>query len=158
MPPNPREPDLQLRSMALADLPAVLDIDRCSFTLPWSENAYRRELQENEHAHYWVAETGGQVVGYAGWWLMVDEAHLMTIAVHPDQRRRGIAEALLVRIMEEARAHHAIAITLEVRVSNTGAQALYARHGFVPVGRRKRYYRDNHEDALLLTAPLLDAV
>lgn len=151
-------PDLHLRSMTLADIPAVMDIDRCAFTLPWSENAYRRELQENEHAHYWVADQAGQVVAYAGWWLMVDEAHLMTIATHPDWRRRGLAERLLVRIMEEARAHQALSITLEVRVSNTAAQALYARHSFVPVGRRKRYYRDNHEDALLLTAPLLDGV
>lgn len=144
--------------MTLADIPAVMGIDRCAFTLPWSENAYRRELQDNEHAHYWVADLAGQVVAYAGWWLMVDEAHLMTIATHPDWRRRGLAETLLVRIMDEACAHHALSITLEVRVSNTAAQALYARHGFVLVGRRKRYYRDNHEDALLLTAPLLDGV
>jgi ribosomal-protein-alanine N-acetyltransferase len=92
------------------------------------------------------------VVGYAGYWFVVDEAHISTIAVHPEWRGLGVGEQLLVSLLSHALDLGAVAATLEVRVSNTPAQNLYRKYGFEPVGRRRRYYRDNGEDALLMTA------
>ncbi len=95
-----------------------------------------------------------QVVGYAGFWYIVDEAHISTIAVHPEWRGRGAGEQVLTGLLERALDLGAVAATLEVRVSNTLAQNLYRKYAFEVVGRRKRYYRDNGEDALLMTAAL----
>jgi ribosomal-protein-alanine N-acetyltransferase len=157
--------------MTLADLPQVLEIDRLSFPQPWSEQSYRFELQENQHSHFIVALAPRpdprrwwqrlthrrpalrQVIGYGGLWLVVDEAHINTLAVHPDWRGRGIGEQLLLALLEYARSQHARTATLEVRLSNQLAQQLYRRHGFAEVGRRPRYYRDG-EDALLMTVHL----
>lgn len=154
--------------MRLEDLPQVMEIDRLSFPQPWAEQSYRFELEENQNAHFIVAlETAPTppqgwlqrlvtasaprtVIGFAGFWLVVDEAHINTIAVHPNWRRQGIGERLLTTILERARAIKAVSATLEVRVSNLPAQKMYAKFGFVEVGRRKRYYRDG-EDALLMT-------
>jgi ribosomal-protein-alanine N-acetyltransferase len=94
------------------------------------------------------------VVGYAGYWFVVDEAHISTIAVHPEWRGRGVGEHLLVHLLGQALDLGAVAATLEVRVSNTAAQNLYRKYGFEQVGRRRRYYRDNGEDALLMTAAM----
>ena len=91
------------------------------------------------------------MVGYAGFWLIVDEAHIGTIAVHPLWRQRGLGEKLLVTLLRQARELGAVLATLEVRPGNQAAQRLYRRHGFAEVGQRKRYYQDNGEDALLLT-------
>lgn len=153
--------------MRLEDLPQVMEIDRLSFPQPWAEQSYRFELEENQNAHFIVAlETAPippqgwlqrwrtppprAVIGFAGFWLVVDEAHINTIAVHPTWRRQGIGERLLTAILERAHAVKAVSATLEVRVSNLPAQKMYAKFGFIEVGRRKRYYRDG-EDALLMT-------
>jgi [ribosomal protein S18]-alanine N-acetyltransferase len=93
------------------------------------------------------------VVGYAGFWVMVDEAHISTLASHPQRRRQGIAELLLIAMTERAAEMSARVMTLEVRVSNTGAQTLYRKFGFEVVGRRPQYYSDNNEDALIMTTP-----
>jgi len=95
------------------------------------------------------------VVGYAGFWVMVDEAHISTLATHPQWRRQGVAELLLVAMSERAAEIGLCAITLEVRVSNLSAQALYQKYGFQVVGRRPQYYSDNREDALIMTTPLI---
>lgn len=95
-----------------------------------------------------------QVVGYGGFWYILDEAHISTIAVHPDWRSQGIGEHLFVAMLEKALDLQAVTATLEVRVSNERAQSLYRKYAFEVVGRRKRYYRDNGEDALLMTAQL----
>jgi ribosomal-protein-alanine N-acetyltransferase len=94
------------------------------------------------------------VVGYAGFWYILDEAHVSTIAVHPDWRGHGVGEALFVHLLETALDLGAVTATLEVRVTNERAQGLYRKYSFEVVGRRKRYYRDNGEDALLMTAEL----
>jgi ribosomal-protein-alanine N-acetyltransferase len=91
------------------------------------------------------------VIGFAGLWMFVDEGHISTIASHPDWRGRGVGELLLVSLLREAQRRDAAFATLEVRVSNIVAQNLYTKYGFVEVGRRKRYYRDNNEDALIMT-------
>ena len=94
------------------------------------------------------------VIGYAGFWFILDEAHISTIAVHPDWRGRRVGERLFVALLEQALDLGSITATLEVRVSNALAQGLYRKYHFEVVGRRKHYYRDNGEDALLMTAEL----
>lgn len=98
------------------------------------------------------------LVGYGGFWLMVDEAHISTIATHVDWRRRGIGELLLVAMIDGAVQVGARWVTLEVRVSNNTAQTLYRKYGFDVTGMRKRYYSDNNEDALIMTTPLITTI
>jgi ribosomal-protein-alanine N-acetyltransferase len=137
--------------MTVADLPAVHDIEHASFSTPWPDDAYRSEIESNRLATYLVARDGDEVVGFAGIWLMVDEAHITTFAVHPDWRRRGIGERLLLTLLDVSVARHAREATLEVRLSNVAARRLYEKYGFRPVGLRPRYYTDNGEDALIMT-------
>jgi ribosomal-protein-alanine N-acetyltransferase len=150
-----------LRPMRLDDLAEVVQIDRQSFALPWPERSYRFELQENPASHMLVAESAGEaptaVAGYIGFWLIADEAHISTLAVRPDLRGQGIGTELLRAALARARALGAESITLEVRPSNAQAIRLYERFGFEAVGRRPRYYRDNDEDALLMTRHGLQA-
>ncbi|HET7828357.1 MAG TPA: ribosomal protein S18-alanine N-acetyltransferase [Candidatus Limnocylindrales bacterium] len=144
--------------MTLADLPAVQLIERASFTTPWPPQAYRQELESNRLASYLVGEIGEEIVAYGGVWLMVDEAHVTTFAVHPRYRRRGIGERLLLSLLDLSIARRAREATLEVRLSNLGARRLYEKYGFRPVGIRPRYYSDNQEDALIMTTePLAGA-
>ena len=143
--------------MNMDDIPAVLDIERRSFTTPWPPEAFHQELTHNRLARYTVARQGGAVVGYAGVWLMVDEAHITTFAVHPDWRRHGVGRRLMHALLLAAREMGAVHMTLEVRVSNEAAQALYLHHGFAIAGRRERYYTDDHEDAYIMTTPPLSS-
>jgi ribosomal-protein-alanine N-acetyltransferase len=142
--------------MAVEDLPAVHAIERASFTTPWPPHAYRSEIETNRLASYLVARADGQVVGYGGVWLMVDEAHITTFAVHPDWRRRGIGDRLLLALLDVALERGAREATLEVRLSNVPARRLYEKFGFRPVGLRAHYYTDDNEDALIMTTPPLD--
>jgi ribosomal-protein-alanine N-acetyltransferase len=96
-----------------------------------------------------------RIVGFLGMWLMVDEAHIVTVAVREETRRRGVGELLLAEALAVARARGADTVTLECRVSNTAAQALYEKYGFRRAGIRKRYYTDNGEDAVIMTTPSL---
>jgi ribosomal-protein-alanine N-acetyltransferase len=142
---------LRIEPMGLADLPAVHAIERASFFPPWPDEAYRNELQTNRLATYLVARLDDVVIGFAGLWLMVDEAHVTTFAVDPAWRRRTVGERLLVALLDVAMARGAREATLEVRLSNMGARRLYEKYGFRPVGLRPRYYTDNGEDALIMT-------
>lgn len=166
-----------LQPMQVRDIPEVLEIERVCFPMPWSAHAYRYEIEENTLSWYVVArpapprqERGvlGKVlalrppspsrtpiIGYGGLWMMVDEAHISTLAVAPAYRRRGVGELLLLALIEEAEQRGAAAITLEVRVSNLPAQRLYEKYGFTVQGRRVRYYSDNGEDAYIMTTPPL---
>ncbi len=140
-----------IRKMTLEDIPAVIDLDHKSFSLPWPERSFRFELTENPASHCWVAELDGKVVGMIVVWLIVDEAHVATIATHPDFRRQGIAKSLLshalLRLIEEG----ARSSFLEVRENNVAAQEMYRKFGYEVTGRRRRYYSDNDEDAILMT-------
>ncbi len=147
---------LVIDPMTYADLAAVQAIETASFTTPWPSHAYRNELETNRLAHYLVVRAGGEVIGYAGVWLMVDEAHVTTFAVTPAWRRRRIGERLLVDLLDLAIARGAREATLEVRLSNLAARRLYEKYGFRPVGIRPRYYSDDHEDALIMTTEPLD--
>jgi [ribosomal protein S18]-alanine N-acetyltransferase len=142
---------LTIESMRVEDLAEVQRIELASFSTPWPENAYRSELMTNRLASYLVARIGGRIVAYGGMWLMVDEAHITTFAVHPAWRRQRIGERLLLAFLDLARDRHAREATLEVRLSNLAARRLYEKYGFRPVGLRPRYYSDNNEDALIMT-------
>lgn len=156
------EQGLILRPMSLADVPAVYEIDARSYTLPWSERAYRYEISQNSSARLWVAELPGEqgdllVVGMVVTWIILDEAHIGTIATHPQYRRRGVAQALMRQALRDARQQGAQQALLEVRRSNLAAQALYHKLGFKITGVRPRYYQDNQEDALLMNLQTLEA-
>jgi [ribosomal protein S18]-alanine N-acetyltransferase len=137
--------------MTLDDLPAIQAIERAAFSAPWPANAYRTELETNKLAHYLVIRAGDEIAGFAGLWLMVDEAHVTTFAIAAPWRRNHLAERLLVALLDIALDRRATEATLEVRLSNLPARRLYEKFGFRPVGIRPRYYSDNNEDALIMT-------
>lgn len=139
--------------MRMADVAAVLEIERLSFSSPWPAFAFEQELTANRLAHYRVARLADRVVAFGGIWLMVDEAHITTFGVHPDHRRRGIGRRLLRQLAEVALELGSERMTLEVRVSNEAAQQLYRSFGFHITGRRVAYYSDDGEDALVMTTP-----
>ena len=147
---------LRIEAMRLEDLAAVHQIELASFSAPWPPNAYRSELETNRLATYLVARADDRVVAYGGMWLMVDEAHITTFAVHPGWRRQKIGERLLVAFLDLAVDRRAREATLEVRLSNIAARRLYEKYGFRPVGLRPRYYSDDGEDALIMTTEPLD--
>lgn len=139
--------------MTLEDVEAAHEIERLSFATPWPAYAFEQELRGNRLARYLAAHAEGRLVAFAGLWMMVDEAHVTTISVHPDWRRRGIGRRLMLALLELAVEIGARRMTLEVRPSNAGARALYAEFGFVLAGRRPGYYSDDGEDALVMTTP-----
>lgn len=146
----------RFEAMCADDLAAIMDLEERSFPTPWSEGTYRQELR-NRTASYWVVRAGAPwpgtppVLAYAGLWHLGDEAHITTIAVHPDWRRRRLGEWTLLHLLGTARSAGADNVTLEVRVANRPAIALYHKLGFVTVGVRRGYYQDTGEDARLLT-------
>ncbi|GJQ53187.1 MAG: ribosomal-protein-alanine acetyltransferase [Anaerolineaceae bacterium] len=142
---------MNIRRMTLDDLAQVVAIDKTSFSLPWPERSFRFEIMDNPASRAWVAEEDGKVVGAIVAWLLVDEAHIATIATHPDFRRQGIASKLLVHTLQSMMNEGALTSVLEVRESNSAAQEMYRKFGFEESGRRPRYYRDNNEDAILMT-------
>ena len=145
-----------IRRMRLEDVPAVHAIDELSFSLPWPERSFRFELTENPASRGWVAEAGGQVAAMLVLWFIVDEAHIATIAVHPDFRRQGIGEQILLQALRAAQSEGARRAFLEVRVGNSAAQAMYKKYGFEVAGVRPAYYKDNNEDALLMNLENFD--
>lgn len=147
--------DIQFRPMVLDDIDSVLEIEKASFTLPWSREAFYNELVHNRYAKYIVMEHNGAIIGYCGMWVVVDEAHITNVAVLPGYRGKKLGEALMRTMMETARRLGAATMTLEVRVSNHVAQSLYRKLGFLNGDIRKRYYPDNQEDALVMWVKLI---
>ncbi len=158
--------------MTLDDIEQVMEIERLVFPAPWSARAYRYEITKNEHSTMLVVreartpagplvhlrrlfglEAAAPLLGYAGFWLLIDEAHICTIAVHPRWQGQGLGELLLVSLLEHGMRLGAGRATLEVRVSNSSARALYEKYGFEIISRRKRYYTNNNEDAHIMTTP-----
>jgi ribosomal-protein-alanine N-acetyltransferase len=161
-----------IEPMRLDDVPQVMAVERESFPLPWPERAYRYELSQNQSSHYvvlrrvpeppsenrrqslkwpWRRSRRAPILGYGGFWMIAGEAHISTIAVAPDWRRRGLGELLLWSMLIQATSLGAFEATLEVRASNHVAQNLYQKYGFEIVGARRRYYQDNGEDAWIMT-------
>jgi ribosomal-protein-alanine N-acetyltransferase len=142
--------------MTLQDIPAVLEIELGSFPTPWGESSFRFEITENPYASLFVARLSGspRVVGFASVWVIDQEMKINNIAVHPRWRARGIGTRFIRFLLGFAVEQGCREATLEVRPSNEAALRLYAKSGFLRVGRRKNYYADTHEDALLMACPL----
>ena len=139
-----------IRPMTAEDLDGVMTVEHDSFIVPWSRTAFEEELSKNNLAHYLVAVSDSEVVGYAGTWLVINEAHVTNVAVSRSRRREGIGRILMEKLMELARNNHMESMTLEVRVSNAAARNLYRQLGFEEAGMRKNYYAETKEDALIL--------
>lgn len=140
---------LRFENLAEGHLSRVMEIEKQSNTSAWSERSFRHEI-EHRDGIFLVALVEGQVAGYAAAWLVIDEAHITTLAVAPEQRRNGIGMALTRELLKRAAQAGMTCATLEVRAGNSGALALYERLGFEAAGVRKRYYPDNREDAVVM--------
>ena len=142
-----------IREMNVNDVPAIAELERVCFLDPWSENSISSEL--NNPLSYWlVAEDNGVIAGYVGSQSVLDAADMMNIAVSSDYRRQGIGQALIEGLVAHLLQKNVIALLLEVRVSNIPAITLYEKLGFEQVGRRRGYYHNPREDALILRKEL----
>ena len=141
---------ITVRPMVMTDVDGVMAVEHDSFLTPWSRSAFEEELAQNRLARYIVAVENGAIVGYAGTWLVINEAHVTNVAVSSQRRREGIGRLLMQKLMELARENGMESMTLEVRVSNAAARHLYDQMGFVAAGIRKNYYSETKEDALIL--------
>lgn len=142
--------------MKLEDIPRVHEIDVLSFALPWPEKSYLFELKENPTTLALVAEiipgdSNPYVIGMAVVWIVIDVAHIATIAIHPEFRGYGYGKKLLAEVLRQSIQRGTILATLEVRENNMHAQQMYTNFGFTIVGRRIHYYKDNDEGAVLMT-------
>ena len=142
--------ELEITRMRRRHLKGVMAIEREVYPRPWSPNLFLSEMNELRNRTYLVAKISKDVVGYGGIMCYGDEAHVTTIAVDPEQHRRKIGTRLMYELVQEAMRMGARAVSLEVRVSNWGAQRLYSRFGFRPVGIRKNYYQETGEDAVVM--------
>ncbi|MEI6916567.1 MAG: ribosomal protein S18-alanine N-acetyltransferase [Armatimonadota bacterium] len=142
-------PKIFITPMRYEDVPSIAVVERQCFSTPWSENAYRTELS-NQCAEYYVAWMGGNLAGYVGMWLIMDEVHITTLGVAPEYRGKKVGERLLTRVLDAARERGAQRVTLEVRKSNETARSLYNKYGFREAAIRKGYYSDNDEDAVIM--------
>ncbi|OAJ72631.1 ribosomal-protein-alanine acetyltransferase [Brevibacillus sp. SKDU10] len=141
---------LEFRYMTLDDVERIAELERICFPTPWPLEAFINELTINPNAKYIVAVLDGQVVGYCGMWLIIDEAHITNICIHPDVRGQRVGLQLMKQMMALAMVLGGERMTLEVRPSNEIARNLYTKLGFEEHGRRKRYYSDNNEDAIIM--------
>ncbi len=145
-----------VRKMELSDIDSVVDIEENSFAIPWTRGAFESELKRNKLAKYFVVEVDGKVAAYGGVWLIIGEAHITNIAVHPKYRGKGIGKKLVEGLIEELEKLNIYKVTLEVRRSNLIAQGLYKKFGFIPSGVRPEYYEDNKEDAIIMWRDFTD--
>jgi [ribosomal protein S18]-alanine N-acetyltransferase len=140
----------RIRRFAATDLDRVCQIEQAVFSSPWSRGSFECEFGDGGTSFSWVAVAGRNVIGYIIAWLVEDELHIGNIAVDPERRGQGVGRALLTYCLARAAARGVSRATLEVRMSNETAIALYEKNGFVPVAIRKRYYTDNGEDAIVM--------
>lgn len=145
---------VRFRAMTEADIPAICEIEQESFTTPWTEGAFHNELTNNQFAKYTVLEFDGEVAGYGGMWLIMEEAHVTNIAIRQKYRGQKLGERLLTEMQQTASLFGVQRMTLEVRPSNEIARRLYEKKGFRSVGVRRGYYTDNQEDAIIMWADL----
>lgn len=149
--------DTIIRRMVEADVAAVHAIEAASFPTPWTQAMFLSEMRENKVARYLVIQTAGEVAGFAGVHIILDEGHITNIAVAPAYRGLGYGRLITLALMQYASNLGVSYLTLEVRKSNEKAKRLYASLGFTPVGLRKKYYPDTGEDALLMACDNLPA-
>jgi ribosomal-protein-alanine N-acetyltransferase len=144
--------------MMVQDVPAVAHIDQLSFSLPWPEHSFHYEVSDNRVARCFVAEAeDGRVAAMIVSWIVIDELHIATIATHPEFRRQGIGTLILKSALKDASTDGVRRAFLEVRASNEAAISMYHKFGFEITGRRAKYYKDNGEDAILMTLEPLEA-
>lgn len=144
--------DILIRPMKSSDIEQVMEIESAIFgEFHWRPQAFISEI-ENDFGNYFVAidETSSELIGYCGFWLIMDEGHITTLAVKPNLRNRGLGEIMIQKMIEAGYAKNVKWFTLEVRASNIPAQNLYYKYGFKSLGLRKKYYQDNGEDALIM--------
>ena len=134
-----------------AQLEQIEAIERQCFSCPWTLEQLRSQLSDDRHVFLAAVAESGAVLGYVGMMFVLDEGYISNVAVAPDFRRQGVADALIAALMRRAEERRLAFVTLEVRAGNEPAKALYSKHGFVPVGRRKKYYDLPKEDAILMT-------
>ena len=142
--------DFGIRKMKIDDLDEVMQIEKESFSMPWNRWMFERELEDTNRAYFLVAKNSDEILGYVGFWLVFDEAHVVTIAVGKDYRRKGIGTMLLASALVVADTLGAKKATLEVRVTNISAQNMYYEFGFETVSIRKGFYTDTGEDAYVM--------
>ena len=142
--------DCVIRRMTVDDVDAVAAIEAATFPTPWSRESFYQDMTENIVARYMVCEKGGEVIGFAGAWLVLDESHITNVAILERERGFGYGRKLTEALMQYLSNLGAAYATLEVRKSNEVAQSLYVSLGFIKLGVRKRYYEDNGEDALIM--------
>ena len=147
-------PSPSISPMRPSDLDEVIAIERASFGMPWSRGAFLYEIEQNRVARCWVLREGATLVAYLCLWEIGEELHVTNIAVHPELRRKGLARRLLGAILDDGRARRLRSVTLEVRPTNDEARTLYESFGFRVVGRRRGYYYDTGEDALIMETDL----
>lgn len=143
---------LDISRMRVEDIAEILRVEGMCFVTPWPRNAFYNELSENKLAHYFVGRIGNEIAAYGGLWVILEDAHITTVAVHPAHRRQRYGERMLIRLMDEAIERGACWVTLEVRESNVAAQGLYKKYGFTIVNTRRGYYSDNDENAIVMWA------
>ncbi|GAC1300994.1 MAG: ribosomal protein S18-alanine N-acetyltransferase [Vulcanimicrobiaceae bacterium] len=143
---------MTISRMTQADIRPVMRIEALSFSTSWPSSAFASELNDNKLAHYFVGRVGDEIVAYGGIWVILEDSHITTIAVHPASRGKRYGEALLVHLLHEAIDRGASWITLEARESNIVAQNLYKKYGFTIVSTRRAYYSDNGENAVVMWA------
>ncbi|SET77236.1 ribosomal-protein-alanine N-acetyltransferase [Oceanobacillus limi] len=147
--------ELTIRKMELSDIDQVMEVERASFTTPWSREIFLQEIVENQHAHYFVMLIEKKVVGYVGMWIVIDDAQITNIAILPALRGNKFGEKLFRFTLQQAIGMGVKRLSLEVRASNTIAQRLYRKFGLVPGGIRKNYYKDDNEDAIVMWVNLV---
>lgn len=143
-------PELEIQRMRRRHLKGVMAIERQVYPRPWSPNLFLAEMNEQRDRLYLVARQDRDVVGYGGLMVNGEEGHVTTIAVDPEHQRHKVATRLMYELIQGALRLGATAVSLEVRVTNWGAQRMYGRFGFRPVGIRKNYYQETNEDALIM--------
>jgi ribosomal-protein-alanine N-acetyltransferase len=141
--------EIKIRAMRKRDIPKVSQIEKLSFPSPWSSNIFYLELEKESFAWYRVLEYRDRLVGYGGYWRIKNEAHLVTFAIHPSFRKKGLGTRLLEYLLKDAQDKSLDTITLEVRHSNMIAQRFYERSGFKKIAIRSHYYSDTDEDAIV---------
>ena len=141
---------IEIIPMTEEHLDGVMILEEATFSIPWTRGDFEREVKENNMAIYYVAMEGGKVIGYAGMWHVVVEGHITNVGVLEEARCKGVGSMLMEKLIEVAVEKKMYGITLEVRMGNAPAQALYHKYGFKAEGIRKNYYSDTKEDAIIM--------
>ena len=144
-----------IRALEMHDLDEIMKLELELFPSPWAREDFIYELEENPFSHLFVMEEGNEIVAYAGLWVIFDKADLTSLAVRRSEQGKGYAKQLLSHVIEVAKKEDCEYMLLEVRTSNLTAQKLYEKFGFIPVGIKKNYYSDNHENAITMAKVLV---